>query len=289
MRVVVAEHCVRDLEVVGNGEDARRCDQVLLEGAGDRHHLVHRARLVHVGDRRVVDRRSRTVGPRDEIGHGEDLARGRVGDHRDAALRVRGHDLLAEGALGLVLQRPVDGEHQVVAPLRGAELTLARRDLVALRVALGDELSGRTREHAVVRELDASQPCVVGAHLAEHGCGERTGGHEPLGLVEERDAGQVQRVHPARRGVVDLPCEVDERRAPAEAVAQHALVHVQHRRQGACLAGGVAYLPGIGPHGLLRHRQRQLAPVPVVDRAARRGEHDAVNALRPSDGRVPAR
>src|SRR5439155_21832846 len=108
----------------------------LFEGARDGDGLVDRSRLVDVGDRRVARGRhgGAPVGGGDKVGHGQDLARVRVGHDGDPALGLGGDDLLGQGPFGLVLHGTVDGQDEVVTPAGALHLVQARGDLVTAGV-----------------------------------------------------------------------------------------------------------------------------------------------------------
>ena len=87
--------------------------------------------------------------------------------------------------LGLVLQRAVDGEHQVRAPGRRLQAAQPAGDVGPTGVALDDEAPGMAFQGALVLELHARQPVAVQAHRPEDGDGQVTLGEEALRLGQE--------------------------------------------------------------------------------------------------------
>ena len=117
-------------------------DHALLDRARHRDHLVGRAGLVHVGDGPVALRRGRRRAPASVSVAPSTVAiasTSPVCTSTTIAVPPRAFidvDALQQRLLGVPLQRRVDGEHDVLPALRRRHLTLAARDVVALRVTL---------------------------------------------------------------------------------------------------------------------------------------------------------
>ena len=219
--LVVVDLRRADGDVVGDGDLGGRVDDPLLEGAGDGHRLVGRARFVDLGDRLVGGRRARrpAVGAGREAGHGQDVARLRVGHDGDPALGLGGHDLLGQGPLGLVLHRAVDREDQV-APAHGRlHLVKAGRDLPSAGIVLDLGLPRAPRQLLLVLDLETRQTLVVDADLAQDRSGQVAGGVEALGLLDQTHAVELEGGDPVGGGVVDLARQVDEAAAAPKLVA----------------------------------------------------------------------
>ena len=158
------------------------------------------------GARRVVGRRA--VDRR----HREDVAGLHVDDDRGAALRTRRRDPGHERLLGVPLERLVDREHEVAAPLRRQHLAFPAGDVVALRVAFHLHRPGNAGQQVLfVAVLEPAETGVVGADEADDRPGERGGRVEALGLGRVREAREVQGLDLRDGRVVDLAGDVRER------------------------------------------------------------------------------
>src|SRR4051794_26491681 len=159
MVLVVVDVRGADGDVVGNRDAVGGLHDALLERTRDRYRLVRRARLVD-GRHRAVGRGRdglAPVGTGAQAGHGEDVTRARVGDDGDATPGLGAPDLRGQRTLGLVLHRAVEGQRHVAAARRLLDLLESRRDLLARRVVLDDQLPGPALQLALVLGLQAGQ------------------------------------------------------------------------------------------------------------------------------------
>ncbi len=140
---VVVDRDARDLDAaVAAVEDLARLDHLLLQPRGGGDDLEDAARLEGVGDGAVAPARARVglVAVRVERrppGHGEDLAGERLDDDDHARDGLGLGHRAVELALGDVLDRLVEREHDGVALGRGP---LGLRDRPAARVGVDDDL-----------------------------------------------------------------------------------------------------------------------------------------------------
>jgi hypothetical protein len=101
---------------------------------------------------------------------------------RDAAVRVGRVDLVDERALGLVLDRLVERQHEIRAAACRLDRARRPRERDALRVAFDDLGSGPARELLLVTDLEPAEPVVVEADETEDRGGKGAGGIEALRL-----------------------------------------------------------------------------------------------------------
>ena len=144
---------------------------------------------------------------------------------------------------------------------------------------LDHHLAGPALQLVLVLDLQAGQPLVVEADLAQHRCGQVAGRLEALGLLEEADALDLERRNLVGRGVVHLAGEIGEPAWRSQLVDEDVLVRVQDRRQGASVGDRVTHQLGVGPHRALADGHRQLHVVAVEDRPALGGDVHAPQTL----------
>src|SRR5215207_10503181 len=163
VRVRVREGVVGDPQRVGHRHHRVGRDDALLEGGRHRDDLVHRPGLEVGGHGGVVAGVDGAAGLRVplEVGQRQQLAGAGVADDGDAALRAGAADLVGEDALGLVLQHPIDREHQVVAGLGRVDLPPPGGDRVAVGVDLADQLARPPLQLAVVALLESRHTVAV--------------------------------------------------------------------------------------------------------------------------------
>src|SRR5690606_5126385 len=132
--------------------------------------------------------------------------------------------------------------------------------------------------------LEPGEADVVDANLPEDRPGQVAVGVEAPGLVEEVDAGQLERGDGVGDLVIDLAGDVGEvevRAAEAAGEVRDRLgVEREGPGEGARHRRGVLDEPGVGPDGLVRQAHREVVAVAIEDRAPVGREGDALEALR---------
>ena len=251
--------------------------------AGD--HLEDRPGLEAVADRTVAPGRRGKIGvpvwveARDRR-HGQDLAGLRV--DRDGA-RVLGARLLhprGELLLGDELQVPIEGERE-----RGALLSLpsgdrGQRVLLLPRVARDAHLPFATPDGLVVLELDAGQARSVEAHVPERVAREAVVGVVPAQLRQHPDSRELPALELLRRPIGDLARDPHEALLRGELLGHFGAGDPEGRRELGRFGRDVLDPLRNGEDRGGLHRNRELAPAAVEQRAApRREEHGALLLL----------
>ena len=222
-RVRLADHAVIEPDRRRQVELRARRDLVLLERARDRERLERRAGLVGGGDRavlaRVVGRVAGVVGvdPR-PVGEREQRAAARVHDDRGGAARAPGLADLGEHLLGLVLDRLVERQRDVLARLLPARL--AQLDRLAERVLGQAALAVAAVELAVERVLEAGEAAALGADAADQLRGEEVARVGAARLGDELEALDLHALDAAGADRRHLVGEVGEAGVAAGELAQ---------------------------------------------------------------------
>ncbi len=157
---------------------------------------------------------------------------------------------------------------------------LAAGDGAATRIFFQHELSGRAGQRRVELLLESRTAGVVDVHTAQHTASEVAGRVEPLRLLEQVDARELEIRHLLRGRVVDLAGEVHEllvRRR--ELTQQRVLIDSEHGRERGGFGLRVRDQPRVGPHRVLRHRQREVVAVAVEQRPSIGRERHRTHAL----------
>ena len=265
-------------QLVGDGEAGLGRHQPLLDGAGHGDDLVGRPRLVDVGDGPVVLALARRTGRAGavagHVGHGQDAAGAGVCDDGQAAPGGGGPDGVDQRPLQLVLERLVEREDQVGAPHGRLEAAVALGDAPALRVLLDDQLAGLAGQLLVVLHLEAGQAVVVDADVAEQRARPAcpTGRSASTPARSRRPRGPAS---PRLRRWRRRPCGPGRRRRGSSGRAGRPAsfgVDAEQRGELGGVAGRVGDDLGVGPHGLLVDRQRQVDAVAVEDGAPLGGQ-----------------
>ncbi len=240
--------------------------------AGD--DLEGRARLVGVGDRPVAARvrAEAAVLVRIEARrarHRQNLPAARV--HQDHAagpgigLLDCGRELLLGGVLDAGVERD-DKRRALLRRLAGKGLPFPVGG--PPRVRQRDDLSGLPADRPIVGILEAGEPPVVGAHVAEHGRRDRALRVETPALGDQMDAGQGEATDPRGDGWLDLALEPHEAFSLIQAREQPGRGNPQQRGERVRRCLRVADLVGDRVDGGDLDGDGELAALPVEDRSA---------------------
>ena len=162
---------------------------------------------------------------------------------------------------------------------RGVDLVATGGDGAALHVALDHQPARAARQLVVHALLDAGQAGVVDPDLADQRPAEVAGRVEPLLLLEQQHAVDVERLHLVGDVVRDLARQVHEAAGPGQVGAEPGLVEPEHRGQAAGRAGGVGDDAGVGRDRGLGDGDGEVVAVAVEDRAPPAGELDRLDPL----------
>ena len=178
----------------GHEEAGLGGDFFLVEGCGDGDDLGHRAGLVGVHRRIVSCPHADYIGLRVTAhrGHGEDLAGSRVHHDRRCTSRPELVHLRHQRLLGLVLQRKVDREADVIAGHRCDEGLAARRDGPALGSLDLAQLPVDTGQEPVVLLLQTCAAVTVDVCQPDHATADLRVGEITTRLVDAADARELE-------------------------------------------------------------------------------------------------
>ena len=216
---------------------------------------------------------ARGIGGRTVDGrHREHVAGPDVGEDRHAALAPVVRDLLGEHALGLVLERLVDGQDEVGAAHRRAHSLHAVRDVAALRVAF-DRRPCRARPASVPSSPTSSPPSPLLSMPTkpEQRSGERARRVVALRLGQEAEPGELEPAHLSLDVVLDLARDVHERAVLLpELRGERRRVDPDERREPPAYASGILDLARVRPDARASDRHREVVAVAIEDAAALR-------------------
>ncbi len=182
--------------------------------------------------------------------------------------------------LHLVLQVPIERQHDVAAGDGGTELPLGRRDLATVGIALGVEPSGAPGQLAVEPVLDPATTGPLAVDEPDDRPGQVAVRHHTLRPGFEGDAGIVERTDRGldlRAGLTlehdvpgvgagERPLELGFGLTQDRGETDRGRVRLRHRHR-------------IDEDGRARHRECEVGAVAVDDRATRRLQLRAVQQL----------
>ena len=251
-----------------------RSRNLLFQAGGDRHHLEGRAGLVDVADGAVfqglvlnfLSNIRIECGP---VGERQNLAGVRIFHDRRAGDGVGLFHPALQFPFGNVLNVLIDGEDNAVA---GFRLLFDTGKPALARVDGNHQLAGLALELLVELSLQAAQPLIVGANVAQNLRRQFALGIKALGFFLVVDALQIQRPDALNRFRIGLACHPAKGLVGA-AVGQHdARILLSDARNQ---ADGISEIGGFRGHHERRVHldgHRQLTPSAIVDNAALRRE-----------------